>query len=866
MVTSLDFPAVRWHGRWIWTPDDAPLLVLEASGENHTKRRSVTVLFRRTVHLDSVPERVPTRLTADSRYVHYVNGREMSRGPVRSQPRRMMYDMVDLAPALQSGTNTIAVVVKYYGRGNAFYMLPVPNTGLGKSGVLVFEADLGAAGWLISDDSLQSLFCRAWDFQATESTNAIEMGVPVEVLDARTLLLGWTDAGFAASDWKPAHVMRAVQFGGYARSQPPTYSYGLLFPRTIAALAGETVTPTLISTQTLLAAPDGSISMPTPRIVQSMKLAASEPATAALPHTVAHTAAGERILFNFGRIVAGSIQLTVQAPAGTVFDLAYTEDRLTGDESGPMAPAAGSRYIARGASDTFETFDVNGLRFVYLLIHGADGPVTISHLAVGERLYPWTKAASFASSDPNIDRLFHAAVRTVALNSHDAFLGCPTCEQRAWVGDSVVHQMVHLATNPDWRLAWQYLFLGASPRYDGILPMSVGGDFEAAGGYTIPEWSLHCVHGVFNLHRFSGDAERVKEYMPVVERILCWYAPYQIKGSPNDDRNDGLLKDVPEWCLMDWGAQFLEDVSSIHSAIWARGLKEFAEMAGWLQEKASQRWALKLYAEAERGFEQFWDPTRDVYVDHIKDGVRRQAVSQIAGALAIVSGRVPRERWARIMDALTDTSRLVVRTRTGGSDGGYSIPKIMMQFQGIYEADWYVEHEITIAQPFMSYVVHDALAAAGMADRIPDLALRWNEFLQDGYDTFGECWGWGTHVHGWSGTLARDFMFYTLGVTPDAPGYARAHRTAPRPPVLGEGQSTHSPWVHPRRHQLLYRQNRLTRSFRPGPSRRGHPPVRSRQVQVVDDQRLTIHGPRRTHPVMDACRVTLRNLPHAETP
>jgi alpha-L-rhamnosidase len=48
------------------------------------------------------------------------------------------------------------------------------------------------------------------------------------------------------------------------------------------------------------------------------------------------------------------------------------------------------------------------------------------------------------------------------------------------VGDSVVHQMVHLATNTDWRLAWQYLNLGNSPRYDGILPMSVGGDIEPA--------------------------------------------------------------------------------------------------------------------------------------------------------------------------------------------------------------------------------------------------------------------------------------------------------------------------------------------------------------------------------------------------
>ena len=783
MVTSSDFPAVRWRGHWIWTPDDAPPLALDASFENNTKRRSVTVLFRRIVHLDSVPERVPTRLTADSRYVLYVNGCEMSCGPVRSQPRRMMYDLVDLAPVLQSGTNTIAVVVKYYGRGNSFYMPAVPNTGLGQSGVMVFETDLGAAGWLVSDDSWQSLLCRAWDFQATESTNAIETGVPVEVLDARDLPLGWMDAGFAASDWKPAHIMRAVHIGGYARSQPPTDPYGPLFPRTIAALAGQTVTPAHISTQMLRAAPDVTIPMPTPRIVQSMKLAAVEPGAAALPHTVAHAAIGERILFDFGRIVAGSIQLTVQAPAGTVFDLAYTEDHLTGDEIGPMAPAAGSRYIARGASDSFETFDVNGLRFVYLLIHGADAPVTISHLAVRERLYPWAEAASFASSDPNIDRLFHAAVRTVALNSHDAFLDCPTREQRAWVGDSVVHQMVHLATNPDWRLAWQYLFLGASPRSDGILPMSVAGDFEVAGGYTIPEWSLHWVHGVFNLYRFSGDAARVKEYMPVVERILRWYAPYQINVSPNDNQNDGLLdgllKDVPEWCLMDWGAQFLEDVSSIHTAIWARGLKEFAEMAGWLEEKASQRWALQLYTKVLHGFEQFWDPTRGVYVDHIRDGVRRPAVSQIAGALAIVSGLAPRARWTRIMAALTDPNRLVVRTWTGGSDGGYSIPKIMLQFQGIYEADWDVELEITIAQPFMSYVVHDALAAAGMADRIPDLALRWNEFLHDGYDTFGECWGWGTHVHGWSGTLARDFMFYTLGVTPDAPGYARA-RIAPR--------------------------------------------------------------------------------------
>jgi hypothetical protein len=79
----------------------------------------------------------------------------------------------------------------------------------------------------------------------------------------------------------------------------------------------------------------------------------------------------------------------------------------------------------------------------------------------------------------------------------------------------------------------------------------------------------------------------------------------------------------------------------------------------------------------------------------------------------------------------------------------------------------------------MSYVVHDAVAMAGKADRLPDLYRRWLEFLQDGYDTIGENWGTGTHAHGWSCTPTRDMIFYTLGITPAEPGYAVA-RVAPR--------------------------------------------------------------------------------------
>ena len=107
-----------------------------------------------------------------------------------------------------------------------------------------------------------------------------------------------------------------------------------------------------------------------------------------------------------------------------------------------------------------------------------------------------------------------------------------------------------------------------------------------------------------------------------------------------------------------------------------------------------------------------------------------------------------------------------------------------VMMMGVHIPNWDVENEIVIAEPFMSYVVHDAVALAGLADRLPNLCRRWREFLVDGYDTIGENWGHGTHVHGWSCTPVKDLIFYTLGVSPAEPGYAVA-RFAPRLGDLG---------------------------------------------------------------------------------
>jgi alpha-L-rhamnosidase len=167
------------------------------------------------------------------------------------------------------------------------------------------------------------------------------------------------------------------------------------------------------------------------------------------------------------------------------------------------------------------------LRYLHLVVHASQAvSVTLNRVEVREHLYPRTGEAYFRSDDPGLDALYRAGVRTVQLNSLDSYIDCPTREQRAWVGDAVVHQMVDLATNEDWGLARNYLELSDSPRPDGILPMVVAGDIEASGGLTILDWSLSWIHGLHIQYWHDGDLEGIRRHLPSAERVLRWYTSY----------------------------------------------------------------------------------------------------------------------------------------------------------------------------------------------------------------------------------------------------------------------------------------------------------------------------------------------------
>lgn len=747
-VSPSDFGSGRWRGRWTWLVDGHA----EASDG----------FFRRTLEVDHVPDRVPARLTADTRYRLWVNGVEVLSGPIRSQPRRWRYDLIDLAPFLQPGRNVLALQVKHLPGGGAYWMESSRNDGLGGHGVFCFEADLGPAGWLISDDQWLGLGSSAW--QGSE----IGGGLPIEVLDARLLPLGWTGVDFDDHDWPATVTLGPRHIGAYGDQRPPSDPYGPLLPNPLPPPLPRIRRPTGQTVARVVGELEHTQTSPVRRLEQAV----GWPTTSA-DGDVASATSYELIRIDFGAVVCGRVGLRVNAPAGTTLEISFTEDPLVDAEANLFFPQVGARYTCRGGGEEFETFVVYGLRFVNVLVPTIPD-ATVERCWVSEILHPYRDQTSFDSSDPQLNAIFAASVRTVALCSHDAFVDCATREQRAWVGDGVVHQLAHLVTSDDWSLARHHLELTASPRSDGILPMNVAGDVEQHGGLTIPDWSLHWVHGLWCGYRWSGDAALLRSLLPVAQRVLAWFEPFV------DDH--GLLADVTEWTLVDWSSVTTTGTNAVLTGLWARGLREYAELARAVGDQGAASWADQRHAAARAGFELFWDEVRGSYVDHAVDGIPQPQMHQLAGALAIVGDLAPEDRWDRISATITDPSRVVRRSWSVGSDDAYA--KLQRQLDGERVIDWDVHTEIVRAQPFTSYLVHDAVARAGRADRLPEILRDWSEFLQptaDGlvYDTIGECWGWGTHAHAWSCTPVKDLIIHVLGVSPAEPGFSRV-RVAPR--------------------------------------------------------------------------------------
>ena len=186
---------MMYRSNWIWIPG--------WNAEDKDEPR--IVCFRKVFDVDRVPEKLEVKISADSRYKLYVNGKLAEIGPSKGDNRVWYYDTVDLAPYLVKGKNVLAVKVLRYPleflKGN---MSVFRTQSPGFYFIGEYAGDNGEAVSLSADESWKCL--RDPNVKLLPDSPLFSHLYIMEEASGNPDTFGWMGSGYDDSSWQSAEV------------------------------------------------------------------------------------------------------------------------------------------------------------------------------------------------------------------------------------------------------------------------------------------------------------------------------------------------------------------------------------------------------------------------------------------------------------------------------------------------------------------------------------------------------------------------------------------------------------------------------------------------------------------------------------
>ncbi|MBL9203082.1 MAG: hypothetical protein JNL39_21415 [Opitutaceae bacterium] len=724
---------------WIWSAEGSHAAALpDAATPSHYQVR----LFRRTFDAGEKsggPREV--HVSADSRYLFFCNGVLLGRGPAKGDVNHHFYDTHDLAPHLRAGRNVLAALVLDMSRvAHRPTQLGAPCSVMTYAGGFVLDGgDLSTdARWKVAVDT-------AHRFQNEQTTFEGYHGY-FEHRVSKLIPRGWTDAGFDDSAWPAATVL--YQAERLENRRDPTSPYGLV-PRMIPMLE-EHATGAAFRAVFLpgggeapaawrdLIANERPITLP-PRTTVDVILDAGE-LTTAFPQLVIADGAGSTVLLTY----AEALRLPWSTPGAKLLGrpqplanlASHFADESTGwtfDRRGKITGWRDRWEPAGHAGSEGEGFEpLHWRTFRYLGITITTGSAPLQVRAVRHRFtaYPLRVAAEFSCSDPRLEKIWRASLRTMRLCSHETFEDCPYYEQMQYAGDTMITAKLAMLTAGDYALARQAIHhFDWSRLADGLTQSR----FPSRLVQIIPSWSLHWITMVRDYALCSGDLATVRAVLPGMRAALDWFRRH---GDA-----EGLPAKLPFWNITDWCPWWPRGVvpgsdtgpTCIIAAQYVVALDELADLCRLLGREAEAQ-SLRDEADALRTkiHARFWSESEGLYLDRPGG----PEISQYGNAWAVVCGAADAATRARMLARFPHDPKL--------APGSF----------------------------FWWHTGFRALALCGAYERMPEFLGPWHEMIDAGLDTFVEENSyWRSLCHAWSAHPALEFMTRILGVAPAAPGF-----------------------------------------------------------------------------------------------
>lgn len=768
-------PHVAWIANWIWQPgtDGTPQSIqaqpsgLRVSGRVGTGSQNLYFYFRKEFRLSAESGRASAHVSADSRYKLYINGKYVGRGPARSDPLWQSYDTYDISRFLKPGQNVIAVIHHFYGVSTGKYIL-------GRGGLL-FQSEISdgnETAVVKTDETWKVQRAWAWNQDAPLINAAIGFA---DLYDARKEPVGWMQAGFDDSDWDNTVIVGGSRSGSSQLPVPPWQS---MTPRDIPFLFEEErfparvlefgevenyrhpslAEPVSIAQQMAYERPGPPISV---KFLNPDAMLQSDGVNTTIHGPIkkhaARTDTFAYMVVDFGRIVTGYPRITIsKGVPGTIVDIGISEGFPNGRVAPTKMGAHVYRYIMKAGTQSFETTEWSGFRYMQLTFRELTQPVEIDSISVNFTTYPVEHRGKFRSSDELLNKIWEAGAYTVQLCMHDAYEDCPSREQRQWIDDSKIESLVNYVVFGDTKLIRRLLRqVTQSQDADGLTmafyPAAENGMLRFPNNET--DTCLLWIQQIRDYYLYSGDTALVRELYPAVLRLIGWFEQYIDEY--------GLLNNIPEWVFIDWAILDKRGEIAAINGLFAGALLGAIELARIVGNEADARKLEEIYQGVKKGInDRMWDTKRGIYVDCNYRNTPSRRVSQQTNGVLLCYDLVPPDRRKAVISYITDESRLVLTSADFGSFKGWDGP-------------FDEERNVVMTQPYFGHFVLRGLAQAGAFDKaLSMIRENWGSMIRQGADTIWEIWSpKESQVHGWSATPSYDLSTEVLGVRPTKPGF-----------------------------------------------------------------------------------------------
>ena len=732
----------EWHASWITHPT-APL------------RDPVVLHFRRSLSLAAVPASYPVRVSADNRFILFVNGHRVGDGPARGDLAHWRYERFDLAPYLQTGQNLITATVWNFGvyapvaqmSDRTAFLLESESTGP--------DSISTPQGWLVEMEPGHTPLDRS-----SVNFRSYMAAGPGEQIDAAQYDWNWNTAETPGSSWVPAaSPMRDSIFPGAGKAHSADATGDNFWGLVPDLLPPMEYRPTSAGKVVRVALSDGS---------HPSVLPALDHPTTLQPNSHYH------ILVDRGALTTAYPQLTVSGGKGSQIWITYSEalydneDKKADRDSLSYTDAHGvqqprqalglrDRFLPDGGDNrTFQPLWWRTWRYLDLDIQTADQPLTLDSLQAEFSAYPFQERASLQSGDPDLDKIWQISWRTARLDAHETYMDTPYWEQLQYVGDTRIQALISYTVANDDRLGRQAIEAFNDSRFPDGLTRS---RYPSSLPQTIPPFSLLWIGMLHDYWLYRPDPAPIRASLPGARAVLHWFATYQ--------QPDGLLSQLPWWSFIDWVSSGTiptydqHNQSCVTTLQYLGALSDAADLEESLGDPQSAAHDLARAALVRTGiYNRCWVPSRGL----LADNPDKQVFSQQANILAVLYDVVPRASQRSVL-------RQLLSIEPGTTPNG------------VMSASYY----------FRFYLAR-ALQHAGLADEYLTSLDPWRKLLPLHFSTWPEVPGdTRSDSHAWSAHPIYDMLTLVAGIQPASPGYATV-RIAPH---LGTLQALKATYPHP---------------------------------------------------------------------